>query len=105
MRRATSDGALLPSVPLTRPNPVCGWPIRAWRGYSPRAGTSGVRLRCAPSPGDEAVAGLLRRRIAEHRHGNATTADFIALAQRISGMDLRHLFQVWLYDQKRPVSW
>lgn len=37
-----------------------------------------------------------------HRNGNATTADFIALAEEISGEDLGSFFQHWLYDTQRP---
>ncbi|MGI5225941.1 M1 family metallopeptidase [Actinoallomurus sp. CA-142502] len=55
--------------------------------------------------GDQRFFAILRAWTAEHRHGNATTAQFTALAQRVSGMDLRHLFQVWLYDRGRPVNW
>jgi aminopeptidase N len=55
--------------------------------------------------GDQRFFAILRAWTTEHRHGNATTAQFVALAQRVSGMDLRHLFQVWLYDRGRPVDW
>jgi aminopeptidase N len=55
--------------------------------------------------GDQRFFAILRTWAAEHRHGNATTAQFVALAQRVSGMDLRHLFQVWLHDRGRPVNW
>jgi aminopeptidase N len=34
-----------------------------------------------------------------------TTGEFTALAERISGQDLDHFFQVWLYDEGRPTSW
>lgn len=55
--------------------------------------------------GDERFFVILRDWAAAHRHGNATTADFIALAQRVSGKDLRTLFQVWLYGRQRPANW
>jgi aminopeptidase N len=55
--------------------------------------------------GDQKFFAILRAWTSEHRHANATTAEFIALAQRVSGMDLRHLFQVWLYDRGRPSHW
>jgi aminopeptidase N len=45
---------------------------------------------------------LVKRWAAEHRHGYATTAEFIALAERVSGQDLSGFFQVWLYDPVRP---
>ena len=55
--------------------------------------------------GDRRFFAILRAWAAEHRHGNATTSEFIALAQRVSGMDLHRLFQVWLYTPERPVKW
>ena len=55
--------------------------------------------------GDDRFFAILRAWTAQHRHGNATTAQFVALAQRISGKDLHRLFQVWLYEPERPVTW
>ena len=55
--------------------------------------------------GDQHFFAILRAWAAEHRYGNATTPEFVALAQRISGMDLKRFFQVWLYDRGRPVNW
>jgi aminopeptidase N len=34
-----------------------------------------------------------------------TTADFMALAEQKSGLDLDHFFQVWLFEEGRPESW
>jgi aminopeptidase N len=34
-----------------------------------------------------------------------TTDDFIALAERESGQDLDHFFQVWLFEEGKPESW
>jgi aminopeptidase N len=48
---------------------------------------------------------LLKTWTAEHRHGNATTAQFTALAERVSGQDLDHFFDVWLYTPGKPTSW
>jgi aminopeptidase N len=55
--------------------------------------------------GDAPFFRILRRWYAEHRDGNVTTADFVALAQRESGQDLRTFFDAWLYQQGRPASW
>src|SRR5512132_2350982 len=55
--------------------------------------------------GDEAFFRILRAWAAEHRYGNVTTAQFIALAERVSGRDLRHFFSVWLYQPEKPTSW
>jgi aminopeptidase N len=42
---------------------------------------------------------------ARHRYGNVRTAQFIALAERVSGRDLDHFFDVWLYRPEKPTSW
>jgi aminopeptidase N len=55
--------------------------------------------------GDASFFQVLRDWAAEHRHGNATTAQFIALAERDSGMHLRNFFDVWLYRPDKPTSW
>ena len=48
---------------------------------------------------------VLKTWTAEHRQGNGTTAQFIALSERISGQDLGNIFQVWLYTPSKPTSW
>jgi aminopeptidase N len=55
--------------------------------------------------GDAKFFAILRAWTREHRYGNATTPQFIALAQRVSGKDLGRLFQVWLYGKARPTVW
>jgi len=55
--------------------------------------------------GDPVFFGILRAWAAENRHGNATTADFRALAERESGLDLGHFFEVWLERPGKPVDW
>lgn len=52
--------------------------------------------------GDDTFSRILREWAASHRYGNATTADFVALAQRISGRDLKALFDAWLYGKTDP---
>jgi aminopeptidase N len=55
--------------------------------------------------GNKAFFHILRAWAAEHRYGNVTTAQFIALAERVSGRDLDRLFNVWLYRPEKPTSW
>jgi aminopeptidase N len=55
--------------------------------------------------GDQAFFAILRGWFSMHRYGNATTADLIRLAERISGQDLRNFFDVWLYQPAKPTSW
>ena len=77
--------------------------------------------RCSPAPstaaaamtlqalrekiGDDPFFRILRNWTAEHAHGNGTTEQFIALAQRISGQDLSAFFQTWLYTTTKPTTW
>jgi aminopeptidase N len=55
--------------------------------------------------GDDAFFRVLRTWTAEHFQGNATTAQFIALSERISGQDLGNFFQVWRYTPSKPTTW
>ncbi|HEY3260984.1 MAG TPA: M1 family metallopeptidase [Pseudonocardiaceae bacterium] len=55
--------------------------------------------------GDGAFFQIMRRWAAEHRYGNVTTPQFVALAEEVSGMQLDHFFDVWLYQQDKPTSW
>ncbi|MEZ4867593.1 MAG: M1 family metallopeptidase [Caldilineaceae bacterium] len=52
--------------------------------------------------GDERFFQLLHSYYERYRGGYATTADFIALAEEVSGEDLTAFFQAWLYDDKLP---
>jgi aminopeptidase N len=55
--------------------------------------------------GTDAFFQVLKTWTAEHRQANGTTAQFIALCERISGQDLDNFFQVWLYTPSKPTSW
>src|SRR4029450_9216217 len=55
--------------------------------------------------GDEAFFRTLRDWAAGHRYGNVTTAQFIALAERDSCMDLAPFFAVRLSRPDKPTSW
>jgi aminopeptidase N len=52
--------------------------------------------------GDAAFFTILKAWAAEQKDRNPTTADFIALAERVSGRQLDQLFQDWLYGTVRP---
>jgi aminopeptidase N len=53
--------------------------------------------------GDAAFFQILRDWAADRRNTTATTAQFIALAEQISGKQLDALFQAWLYGTIRPL--
>ncbi|MET8141836.1 M1 family metallopeptidase [Sphaerisporangium sp. NPDC005288] len=52
--------------------------------------------------GDETFFKLLRTWTDEHRYGGVTTADFVTLAEKLSGKPLTSLFDAWLYKPTRP---
>jgi aminopeptidase N len=45
---------------------------------------------------------IMRTWAAQHRHGNASTADFEALATSLSGVDLASFFTAWVDTPQRP---
>jgi aminopeptidase N len=52
--------------------------------------------------GDALFFETLRTYAARHQYGNATTADFRAVAEELSGRDLEPLFQRWIYERGLP---
>lgn len=52
--------------------------------------------------GDEAFFEILRTYHNRYKYGNATTEEFITLAEEVSGQDLKALFDAWLYDEQLP---
>jgi aminopeptidase N len=45
---------------------------------------------------------LMRTWYGENRYSNVTTAEFIATAERVTGLQLDHFFDVWLFQEGRP---
>ncbi|MCP2165943.1 M1 family metallopeptidase [Goodfellowiella coeruleoviolacea] len=54
--------------------------------------------------GDEAFFTIIRTWVAEHRYGNGTIEQFVALAEKISGKPLYDLFQTWLFTKGKPAD-
>jgi aminopeptidase N len=52
--------------------------------------------------GDNAFFTLIKQWANERKHGNATTDQFIALAEKVSGQQLDDLFNTWLFTPSRP---
>ena len=52
--------------------------------------------------GDDAFFEILRTYADKYRYGVATTDDFIAVAESVSGQDLGQLFADWLYGDEVP---
>lgn len=65
-----------------------------------RGGMAMVALRRVI--GHEAFATLLRRWVGERAGGHGTTAEFVALAEEVSGRQLGSFFDAWLSTPRRP---
>ena len=57
-----------------------------------------LRLRV----GDDIFFEIVQRYYAQFENSNASTADFVMVAETVSGQDLEAFFQAWLYDQEVP---
>jgi aminopeptidase N len=57
-----------------------------------------LRLRV----GDELFFRILQTYTERYRYGNASTGDFIAVVEQVSGQDLGEFFDAWLYDTQIP---
>jgi aminopeptidase N len=71
----------------------------AWHVYSRGAWTlHALRLEV----GDEAFFEIVGTYYERFQQGNATTEDFVAVAEEISGQELDALFDAWLYTDELP---
>jgi aminopeptidase N len=52
--------------------------------------------------GNDAFFKTVKSWAADHKYGNATTEQFIELAEKTSGKDLGAFFDAWLYQKGRP---
>ncbi|HEX2315069.1 MAG TPA: M1 family aminopeptidase, partial [Thermomonospora sp.] len=52
--------------------------------------------------GDGRFFDILKTWTRTYKHSNATTAQFIAVAEQVSGQQLDDFFQAWLYERGRP---
>ncbi|MGH2955798.1 MAG: M1 family metallopeptidase [Solirubrobacterales bacterium] len=55
--------------------------------------------------GDVAFYAIVRRWVSDHIYGNASTQDFIALAEAESGRQLDRFFDLWLFRRGKPRDW
>ena len=55
--------------------------------------------------GDRVFFRVMRGWLRANAYGNATVPDFIGYAQDVSHRDLRHFFDVWLYQEGKPTTW
>jgi hypothetical protein len=54
--------------------------------------------------GDEAFFDILRTWVREQGGGHVTTAEFVAVAEAVSGRQLDDLFRVWLFTPEKPAG-
>lgn len=54
--------------------------------------------------GDPDFFAILKSWARIHRYGNGTTAQFVALSEKISGKDLGALFHTWIYTAGKPAQ-
>jgi aminopeptidase N len=52
--------------------------------------------------GDEVFFKILQTYVERYKGGNASTKDFISVAEEVSGQDLTEFFEGWLYDETLP---
>ncbi|HSE55855.1 MAG TPA: M1 family aminopeptidase, partial [Nocardioidaceae bacterium] len=55
--------------------------------------------------GDDAFFELGREWVSRYDDSTATTEDFEALAEEVSGQDLDTFFDVWLHTGSKPTTW
>jgi aminopeptidase N len=55
--------------------------------------------------GDRTFRKILRSWYRHNRYGTVTTADFVALSERLSRRQLDEFFDIWLYQPVKPTSW
>jgi aminopeptidase N len=55
--------------------------------------------------GEEAFFRTLRTWYGKYKYGNASTADFIDVAERASRQQLDAFFQTWIYTPGKPTTW
>ncbi|MFJ8539623.1 M1 family metallopeptidase [Streptomyces sp. NPDC093591] len=58
--------------------------------------------RLRTTVGERAFFRILRTWAAERRDGHGTTAQFVRLAERVSGRELTALFHTWVYTEGKP---
>ena len=59
-------------------------------------------VAAAVLPSEEAFAELLRAWATENADGNVSTADLVALAERVSGQQVDDVFATWIDSTGKP---
>ena len=93
-----------PGSYLDRPPADVGGPANLFSGTVYDRGAMTLQA-LREKVGDDRFFRTLRTWYGQYRYGNASTDDFIEVAERVSGQDLGEFFQVWLYEPGKPESW
>ncbi len=94
MLEQMSAGGVMPPPGDPPANDLFGISVYYWGAMTLHA----LRLQV----GDDAFFEILRTYYDRYQYGNATTEDFIAVAEEISGQDLGDFFESWLYGKTIP---
>jgi aminopeptidase N len=87
------------ALPIGDPGPMN---LFATQVYNRGAGTVHALRQTV---GDDAFFEAAREWIARYDDSTATTEDFIALYEEISGQDLTEFFDIWLFRPEKPSGW
>ncbi|MGH9187675.1 MAG: M1 family metallopeptidase [Acidimicrobiales bacterium] len=90
--RAETGGGITADAPIGDPGPAGLFDGAVY--FRGAAALHALRLMV----GDDAFFTILRTWLERFGGGNATTADFIALSEEVSGQDLDQFFDAWLYQ-------
>jgi aminopeptidase N len=82
-----------------------GGPENLFAGQVYDRGAMTLQALRAKIGNDDTFFEILRTWYAENRNGNASTADFVEVSERVSGLELSNFFDVWLYEVGKPTSW
>jgi aminopeptidase N len=87
------------ALPIGDPGPMN---LFAGQVYNRGAGTlHALRVKI----GDDTFFAATREWIERYDDGTATTEDFIALYEEVSGQDLTEFFDIWLFQPVKPTNW
>ncbi|MCD9199363.1 M1 family metallopeptidase [Aeromicrobium wangtongii] len=87
----------------TYTTPMAGFtdPARLFGGQTYNRGAQSLQA-LRTTIGDDDFATIMSTWIATRRGATGSTADWIALAQRVTGLDLTAFYQDWAYDADKP---
>lgn len=95
--RSATDALAAPAF-----HPVADPSVDDMFGSNSYEGGAAVLHALRRTIGDDVFFRLLRRWVSDNAGESRTTADFVALAEQVSGRDLKEFFDTWLYAVDKP---